>query len=45
MKCKQLFDRYKNQPVLQAAFAVWITAAIIKTAIAGFEFGHWLKVH
>lgn len=30
MKCKQLFDRYKNQPVLQAAFAVWITAAIIK---------------
>ncbi len=42
---QQLFDRYKNRPVFQATAAIWITAVIIKTAVLGFQFGQWLKVH
>ncbi len=45
MKQNQLFEKYKDQPIFQAAVAVSVVAAIIKVAIWGFEFGHWLKVH
>ena len=45
MELNQLLDKYKNKPLFKATVVVGMSAILIKTAILGFEFGHWLKVH
>ncbi|MEX8547097.1 MAG: hypothetical protein V5804_05790 [Mucilaginibacter sp.] len=39
----QLFEKYKSKPLVKATAVVGIAAILIKTAMLGFEFGHWLK--
>ena len=44
MNPNQLFEKYKNKPLVKATSVVLIVVFLIKSAQLGFEFGHWLKV-
>jgi len=42
MNLNQFIDQYKDQPMFKAATIVLILVFLVKIAILGFHFGHWL---